>query len=113
MTHSLGNVMIFCLIQVRKIQTECRIQAVLYMKVNCMKRCYIFCKFHTSQCGESKIFTSQCKWSECESLKSRNVKYDDETSVLECFQKFTDENMQQMFAEQTNIYTNFWQQILI
>jgi len=44
-----------------------------------------------------------------------NVDFDDETSVLECFQKFIDEDMWQLFAEQTNIYmpTNFWQQILI
>jgi len=34
--------MIFDLIQVRKIQTEIRIQAVLFMKVNRMKKCQIF-----------------------------------------------------------------------
>ena len=33
-----------------------------------------------------------------------NVDFDDETSVLECFQKFIDEDMWQLFAEQTNIY---------
>jgi hypothetical protein len=32
------------------------------------------------------------------------VDFYDETSVLECFQKFTDEEMWQLFAEQTNIY---------
>jgi hypothetical protein len=32
--------------------------------------------------------------------------FDDETSVLECFQKCIDEVMWQLFAEQTNIYTN-------
>jgi hypothetical protein len=43
-----------------------------------------------------------------------NVDFDDETSVLECFQKFIDEDMWQFFAEQTNIYANqFLQQILI
>jgi hypothetical protein len=35
-----------------------------------------------------------------------NVDFDDETSVLECFQKFIDEHMWQLFAEQTNIYAN-------
>ena len=35
-----------------------------------------------------------------------NVDCDDETSVLECFQKFNDKDMWQLFAEQTNIYTN-------
>jgi len=34
------------------------------------------------------------------------VDFDDETSVLECFQKFIDEDMWQWFAEQTNIYAN-------
>jgi len=42
-----------------------------------------------------------------------NVDFDDETSILECFQKFIDEDMWQLFAEQTNIYSNFWQQIQI
>jgi hypothetical protein len=31
-----------------------------------------------------------------------NANFDDETSVLECFQKFIDEDMWQLFAEQTN-----------
>jgi len=35
-----------------------------------------------------------------------NVDFDDEISVLECFQKFIDEDMWQLFAEQTNIYAN-------
>jgi hypothetical protein len=36
-----------------------------------------------------------------------NVHLDDEISVLECFQKFTDEDKWQLFAEQTNInYAN-------
>jgi hypothetical protein len=34
-----------------------------------------------------------------------NVGYDDDTSVLECFYKFIDEDMLQLFAEQTKIYT--------
>jgi hypothetical protein len=44
-----------------------------------------------------------------------NVDFDDETSVLECFQMFIDEDTWQLCAEQTNIYmpTNFWQHILI
>lgn len=43
-----------------------------------------------------------------------NVDFDDETSVLECFQKFIDEDMFQLFAEQKKyMTTNFWQQILI
>jgi len=44
-----------------------------------------------------------------------NVGFDDEINALECFQKFSDEDLWQLFAEQTNIYmpTNFWQQILI
>jgi hypothetical protein len=32
-----------------------------------------------------------------------NVDLDDETSVLECFHKFIDEDMWQLFAEQTNM----------
>jgi hypothetical protein len=32
-----------------------------------------------------------------------NVDFDDETSVLECFQKFIDKDMLQLFAEQTKI----------
>jgi len=35
-----------------------------------------------------------------------NVDFDDEINVLEYFQKFTDEDMWQLFAEQTNIYAN-------
>jgi hypothetical protein len=35
-----------------------------------------------------------------------NADFDDETSVLECFQRFIDEDMWQLFAEQTNIYTS-------
>jgi len=35
-----------------------------------------------------------------------NVDFDDEINVLECFQKFIDEDMWQLFAEQTNIYAN-------
>ena len=34
-----------------------------------------------------------------------NVDFDDEPSVI-CFQKFKDKDMWQLFAEQTNIYTN-------
>jgi len=33
-----------------------------------------------------------------------NVAFDVEINVLECFQKFIDEDMWQLFAEQTNIY---------
>jgi hypothetical protein len=32
-----------------------------------------------------------------------NVDFDDETSVLECFQELTDEDMWQLLAEQTKI----------
>jgi len=35
-----------------------------------------------------------------------NVDFDNVTSVLECFRKFIDEDMWQLFAEQTNIYSN-------
>jgi hypothetical protein len=35
-----------------------------------------------------------------------NVDFDDEINVLDCFQKFVDEDMWQLFAEQTNIYAN-------
>ena len=35
-----------------------------------------------------------------------NVDFNDEINVLECFQKFIDEDMWQLFAEQTNIYAN-------
>jgi len=34
------------------------------------------------------------------------VDFDDETSILECFQKFINEDTWQLFAEQTNIYSN-------
>jgi hypothetical protein len=37
------NLMIFGLKQVRKIQTVSQIEAVLCLKVNCMKKCQIFC----------------------------------------------------------------------
>jgi len=40
------------------------------------------------------------------SVSSVNVDFGDEIRVLECFQKFIDEDMWQLFAEQTNIYTN-------
>ena len=40
------------------------------------------------------------------SVSGVNVEFDDEISVLECFQKFIDEDMWQLFAEQTNIYTS-------
>ena len=39
-------------------------------------------------------------------VKRVNVDFDDETSLPECFQKFNDKDMWQLFAEQTNIYTN-------
>jgi hypothetical protein len=35
-----------------------------------------------------------------------NVDFDDEINIVECFQKFIDEDMCQLFAEQTNIYAN-------
>jgi len=35
-----------------------------------------------------------------------NVDFDDDIYVLECFQKFIDEDMWEVFAEQTNIYAN-------
>jgi len=37
----------------------------------------------------------------------------DEINVLKCFQKFIDEDMWQLFAEQIYTPNNFWQQILI
>ena len=40
------------------------------------------------------------------SVSGVNVDFDDEISVLECFQKFIDEDMWQLFAEQTNIWAN-------
>jgi hypothetical protein len=45
------------------------------------------------------------------SVSGVNVDFDDETSVLECFQKFIDEDMWQLFAEQTNIYIYICQPI--
>jgi hypothetical protein len=35
-----------------------------------------------------------------------NVDVDDETSVLECLQKCIDDDIWQLFAEQTNIHAN-------
>ena len=40
------------------------------------------------------------------SVSGVNVDFDGEISVLECFRKFIDEDMWQLFAEQTNIYAN-------
>jgi hypothetical protein len=40
------------------------------------------------------------------SVKRVNVDFDDETSVLECFQKFNDKDMWQLFAEQIYTPTN-------
>jgi len=40
------------------------------------------------------------------SVSGVNVDFDDEINVLECFQNFIDEDMWQLFAEQTNIYVN-------
>ena len=37
-------------------------------------------------------------------VSGANVDFDDEINILECFLKFTDEDMWQTFAEQTNIY---------
>jgi hypothetical protein len=36
-------------------------------------------------------------------VSGENVDFDNEISVLECFQKFLDEDMWQLFAEQKNI----------
>jgi hypothetical protein len=36
-----------------------------------------------------------------------NLDFDDETSVLECFQKFIDEDMWQLFAKQTNTWCGY------
>ena len=47
------------------------------------------------------------------SLSGVNVEFDDEISILECFQKFIDEDMRQLFAEQIYTPANFWQQILM
>jgi hypothetical protein len=48
------------------------------------------------------------------SVNGVNVDFDDKIYVLECLQKFINEYIWQLFAEETNIYaTNFWQQILI
>jgi hypothetical protein len=35
-----------------------------------------------------------------------NVDFDGEINVLECFQEFIDDDMWQLFAEQTNIHSN-------
>jgi len=40
------------------------------------------------------------------SVSGVNVDFDNEIKVLECFQKFIDEDMWQLFAEQTDIYAN-------
>jgi hypothetical protein len=39
-------------------------------------------------------------------LSGVNVDVEDETSVLECFQQFTDKDMWQLLPKQTNIYAN-------
>jgi hypothetical protein len=39
-------------------------------------------------------------------VNGMNVNLDDEISVLESFEKFIDEDMCQLLAEQTNIYAN-------
>jgi len=40
------------------------------------------------------------------SVSGVNVHFVDEINVLQCFQKFIDEDMWQLFAEQRNIYAN-------
>jgi hypothetical protein len=40
------------------------------------------------------------------SVSGVNVDFHNETSVLECFQNFIDEDMWQLFAEQSNMYCN-------
>jgi hypothetical protein len=40
------------------------------------------------------------------SVREMNVDFDKEISVVECLQKFNDEETWQLFAEQTNIYAN-------
>jgi len=40
------------------------------------------------------------------SVSGVNVDFDDEINVLECLQKFINEDIWQLFAEQTNIYAN-------
>jgi hypothetical protein len=39
-------------------------------------------------------------------VSGANVDFGNEVSVLECFQKFVDEDMWQLFAEQTDICAN-------
>jgi len=51
---------------------------------------------HSVACPRSAFF----------SVSGVNVHFDDEINVLQCFQKFIDEDVWQLFAEQRNIYAN-------
>jgi hypothetical protein len=93
-TYCVRNLTSFHLIQAKKIQRVSRIQAVLCMKVNRMKKCLIF---PHGMARPQFAFVG---------VSGVNVDLGDETSVLDCFQKFIDEDMWQLFAEQTNIYAN-------
>jgi len=85
--------MIFGLIQVGKIQREIRIQVVLCMKVNHMK-CQIFRNLLYLTAWRVPRFAFL-------SVSGVNVDFDDKINVVECFQKFTNEDMRQLFVEQT------------
>ena len=64
-----------------------------------MKKCQIFCNL---------LYLTVWRVQDLHffSVSGVNVDFDDEIHVLECFQKFIDEDMWQLFAEQTNIYAN-------
>ena len=104
--YSLRNLMIFSFIKVRKIQTEIRIQAILCMNVNSMKKCQIFRNllYLTVWRVRDLHFSVQVEWM---------CNFYDEINVLQCFHKFTDDDMWQLFAEQIYTPNNIWQQILI
>jgi hypothetical protein len=69
------------------------------MKVNRMKKCLDF----SPPFGPHGIARPRFAFFGASGV---NVDLDDETSVLECFQKFIGEDMWRLFAEQTSIYAN-------
>jgi hypothetical protein len=83
--YSLRNLMFFGLIQVRKIQTVSRIPAVLCMKSEPYEELSDFSQPFVPHVVARPKFAFL-------SVSGVNVDSDDETSVLECFQKFTDED---------------------
>ena len=90
--------MIFHLIQVRKIQIVNHIQAVLCVKVKHEEVSNFLPSFvpHSLASPRFAFLGSS----------GVSIDFDNQSCVLECFQKFIDEDVSQLFAGQTNMYAN-------